>query len=483
MSVRNQIASSALWKYLEQFSVMGIQFFGTFIMARFLSPSDYGIIGIMSVFTILSNTIINSGFGQALIREKEVSRVDYSTILYFNLTVSIILYIILYLFSGIIADFYNQPIINDVSKITFLILPLNALSIVQNTRLQKEIKFKKLCIISSISSLLSCIIAIYLAYTYRNVWALVIQNLLSYLFRTIFLWISSDFIPVLRFSLISFKHYFNFSKNILLSGIIGTIFNNIYTLLIGRVYTTAELGFYTQAERFKNLGAHTTTEVVQTITYPMLAKLNNNNVDIKEAYRKIINITLMFVGIIMSLLMGCAQDLFEFLMGNEIWRLSGTYLLLMGINGILYPLHCINQNILMVKGDSKTILMLEIARRIIMIAILLITMNFNVIVFVSGLSLYSIILLFINLYYCGKPINYTVEQQLKDISPVLIRLLIIITATMSIGTMGLIQNISIRLFTSVLVGVGVSLLCFWRYYYFQILIKLFKSMIFRNNLS
>lgn len=480
MSVSKQIASSALWKYLEQFSVMGIQFLGTFIMARFLSPSDYGIIGVMSVFTILSNTIINSGFGQALIREKEVTRVDYSTILYFNLVVSVILYIILYFSSGIIADFYNQPVINDVSKVTFLVLPLNAMSIVQNTRLQKEIKFKKLCIISLISSLSSCIIAIYLAYTYRNVWALVIQNLLSYLFRTVLLWISTDFIPALRFSITSLKYYFNFSKNILLSGIIGTIFNNIYTLLIGRVYTAAELGFYTQAEKFKNLGAHTTTEVVQSITYPILAKLNNNNEDIKEGYRKIISITLMFVGIIMSLLMGCAQDLFEFLMGNEIWRLSGTYLLLIGINGILYPLHCINQNILMVKGESKTILMLEIARRTIMIAILLITMNFSITVFVSGLSLYSIILLFMNLYYCGKPINYTIGQQLKDVSPILIRLAIIIMATMSTSALGLIQSVSIRLLTSVVVGISVSILCFWRYYYFQLLIKLFKSMIHRK---
>lgn len=188
----------------------------------------------------------------------------------------------------------------------------------------------------------------------------------------------------------------------------------------------------------------------------------------------------MFVGIIMSLLMGCAQDLFEFLMGNEIWRLSGTYLLLIGINGILYPLHCINQNILMVKGESKTILMLEIARRTIMIAILLITMNFSITVFVSGLSLYSIILLFMNLYYCGKPINYTIGQQLKDVSPILIRLAIIIMATMSTSALGLIQSVSIRLLTSVVVGISVSILCFWRYYYFQLLIKLFKSMIHRK---
>lgn len=480
MGVSKQIASSALWKYLEQFSVMGIQFLGTFIMARFLSPSDYGIIGIMSVFTILSNTIINSGFGQAIIREKDVTRIDYSTILYFNIVISVVLYAILYLSSGFIAEFYNQPIINDISKITFLVLPLNALSIVQNTRLQKEIKFKKLCVISLISSLLSCVIAIYLAYTYRNVWALVIQNVLAYLFRAILLWLTTDFIPVLHFSIASLKHYFHFSKNILLSGLLGTIFNNIYTLLIGKVYTTSDLGFYTQAERFKNLGAHTTTEVIQTITYPILAKLNNENEDIKEAYKKIISITLMFVGIIMSLLMGCAQDLFEFLMGNEIWRLSGTYLLLMGVNGILYPLHCINQNILMVKGDSKTILMLELMRRAIMIAILLITINFNIMVFVFGLSLYSIILLFVNLYFCGKPINYTIRQQLKDVSPIFMRLFIIFIATISISAFNLFESPSIRLLVSIFIGITTSILCFWKYKYFQVVIKLLKAMAFRK---
>ncbi|MBQ4082791.1 MAG: lipopolysaccharide biosynthesis protein [Bacteroidaceae bacterium] len=477
MSVSKQIASNALWKYLEQFSVMGIQFLGTFIMARVLSPSDYGVIGIMSVFTILSNTIINSGFGQAIIREKEVSRLDYSTILYFNVFVSVLLYIILYFSSGVIADFYNQPIIADVSKITFLVLPLNALSIVQNTKLQKEVRFKKLCFISLISSLLSCIIAVCLAYTYRNVWALVFQNVLTYFFRVVLLWGTSNFIPTFRFSLSSFKYYFKFSKNLLFSGLIGVIFNNIYTLIIGKVYTTAELGFYTQAERFKNLGAHTTTEVVQAITYPILARLNNENGDIKEGYRKIINITVMIVGFVMALLMGCGEDLFEFLMGNEIWRMSGIYLFLMGINGILYPLHCINQNVLMVKGDSRTILLLEIVRRIIMIVILVTTMRHGIMFFVFGLSIYSIILLFVNLYYCGRPISYTLCEQLKDVCPILLRLLIIICVTLSFSTFIPIQTLSFRLFLSVFFGISIGLLCFWRYYYFQLLLKLVKSLI------
>ena len=185
----------------------------------------------------------------------------------------------------------------------------------------------------------------------------------------------------------------------------------------------------------------------------------------------------MIVGFVMALLMGCGEDLFEFLMGNEIWRMSGIYLFLMGINGILYPLHCINQNVLMVKGDSRTILLLEIVRRIIMIVILVTTMRHGIMFFVFGLSIYSIILLFVNLYYCGRPISYTLCEQLKDVCPILLRLLIIICVTLSFSTFIPIQTLSFRLFLSVFFGISIGLLCFWRYYYFQLLLKLVKSLI------
>ncbi len=479
MGVGKQIANNVMWKYLELVSVSGIQLISTFLLARSLTPDDYGIIGMVVVFTTLANVIIDSGFGQALIREKEVTRVDYSTVLFFNVFISILLYVLLYFSSGYIARFYNEPILNDVCKITFLVLPLNALSLVQTTKMQRDLKFKKLCFISLAATLISSLVAIYLAYKYKNVWALVIQNLLIYFFKMLLLWLTTDFVPVMKVSFVSFKKYFSFSKNIMLSAVIGTIFNNIYSLVIGKAYSTAELGYYSQADRIKNLGSQTTTQVIQSVTYPFLAKINNETGDIKGGYKRIIAIALIFVGTIMALLMGSSPNLFELLLGSPTWRTAGTFFLLIGINGILFPLHCINQNILMVKGDSKTILGLEIARRSIMVVILLITINFEIAVFVFGLTIYSVLLLFLNLYYCGKPINYSLKEQFKDLLPIFIRLLIIVVFSMLAGNVVPVLPIVVKVLISLFVGTIVAVLLFRTHPDFKLAIDLLRSMIKR----
>lgn len=481
MSISKQLANNALWKYIELVSVSGIQLLSTFILARFLTPADYGIIGMVVVFTALANVFIESGFSQAIIREKEVTRIDYSTVFYFNVIVSIALYLILFFSSGLIAKFYNEPQLNNICKVTFLILPINALGIIQNAKLQRELKFKKICVISIISIIVSSIISIFIAYKLRNVWALVMQNFLIMLCKTLLLWITTDFIPLLKFSKSSFAKYFNFSKNLLVSSLIGTIFNNIYTLIIGKHYSTTDLGYYSQADRIKNLASHTTTQVIQSVSYPILSKINNETGSIKDAYKEIISIALIFVGVAMSLLIGCAQDLFEFLMGSDTWREAGVFFVLLGVNGILYPLHCINQNILMVKGNSKMVLRLEITRRAIMVIILMITLNFNIYVFVFGLTFYSVLLLFLNLYFCGKPINYTLIEQLKDTFPLFLRFAIMIAIMIIVGSILSEKLLIVRLLVSILIGITTGLAVFWKQHNFQKMIKLMKSLIFKNN--
>lgn len=477
MSVSKQLANNVLWKYLEQFSVLGIQILCTFIMARFLSPSDYGIINILVIFTGIANVIVDSGFGQAIVREKEVTATDYSTVLYFNLVIAVTLYFMLYFLSGEIAEFFDQPILEELSKITFLILPLNALCIVHNTMLIKNIKFKKLCLITLSASLLASGIAVYIAYRYRNIWALVLQNLLTYLFRTLFLWLTTSFKPVARFSIASLKRYFKFSKNLLISSLIGTLFNNIYSFIIGRAYSAASLGYYSQADRIKNACSHTTTQVIQTVTYPVLTKMNNEVGNIKEGYKKIISIALILVGFIMVLFMGCACDLFELLMGSETWRVAGMFFVLLGVNGILYPLHSINQNILMVRGESKTILFLEITRRVIMITIIAVSVHFDIKNFVAGLSLYSFLLLFLNMYYCGRPISYSIKEQLVDTMPIFVRLAIIGVATYVTTLLMADFRLLVRVVASLCVGTAVGGVVFWRYKHFRTALQLLRSVV------
>ena len=477
MTTSKQIANNVIWRYLDMFSAMGIQLLCTFIMARFLTPKDYGTLAIILAFTSLADVIINSGFGQALIREKEVTRLDYSTILYFNIGMSIIIYIVLYLSCGFISDFYENPELTDICKVGFLVLPLNALSIVQVNKLQRDIKFKKIFLLSFISSLCSAIIAIILAYLYHSVWALVIQIVASRFIKCFLLWITTDFIPVLKFSVNSFKKYFTFSKHILLSGLIGALFNEIYSLTIGKAYSATELGYYSQANKINNLASQTTTSVVQSVTYPILSKIRNNGGDIKDGYKKIIGITLVIVGFVMATIMSCAQDFFEICMGNPIWRVSGTYFLLLGISGILYPLQAINVNILFVTGNSKSNLKLEIIRRTLMALILLIAINYDITIFVFSLSIYAIIQLFLNLHYCGKPINYTVKQQLKDTMPIFTRLAIMIIVARSLTMLLPQEYIFTRMVLSILICGITGVVIFWKQKDFQTLRTLIKSYI------
>lgn len=423
---KRELVSNTMWNALENYSMIGIQLLCTFLLARYLTPADFGIVGMLVVFTAIAQTFVDSGFGVALIREKEVCQAGYSSVFFLNLFISLCLYFLLCVCSGAIANFYHQPILNEICKFSFLVLPLNALCIVQTTILKRELRFKKLCVITLTAVLLSSVLAIVSAYYLRNVWALVIQNVSLFGFRTLLLWASSRWHPTLSFSWPLISKYFSFSKNILIAGLVGSVFNNIYSLLIGRYYTATDLGFYSQADRVKNVASHTSTSVVQNVTYPILSRVNNEGGDLRNAYKKIICVTMLFVGCVMALVTGVASDLYEVLMGSNAWRQSGFFFLLLSISGILFPLHAVNQNILMVLGKSKTLMYLEITRRCIMVLILLITIRHGIAVFVFGNSIYSILLLFLNLYYCGKPINYSIAQQLKDVAPILARQVLIV---------------------------------------------------------
>ncbi len=478
--VKQSLASNTIWNALERFSMLGIQLVCTFVLARFLQPSDFGLVGMLVVFTLISNTLIDSGFGQTIIREKEVEQKDLSTVFYFNLFIAIILYIVLYFLSPYIAAFYHQEILNDICKVTFLVIPFNALCLVPQTLLAKQLQFKKIFIVTFFSALFSCLIAVIIAFKTRNVWALVFQNVLQYAIKAIVLMLIIKWKPTLDFSFQTLRKYFAFSSNLLISGLIGNIFSNIYSILIGRFYTASDLGFYMQADRIKNVLTTSTTSVVQNVSYPILSKINNSDGDIVIAYKKIIKISIIFVGFIMSLLMGVSEDVCEIFMGDKVWRISGQYLFLLGVSGILYPFHSINQNILLVKGEGFAILKLEIIRRTLMLLILAVTVNFDIIIFVGGTAVYSFLLLFINLYYCGKPINYGVFQQLKDTMPIFFRLAIMVITALI--TSYFVQNLYIilRVIIVLCLSASVGIILFSRDSAFRETICLFKKILWKH---
>lgn len=474
---KSELANNTIWNAIENYSMIGIQLLCTFILARFLTPTDFGIIGMLAVFTAISQTIIDSGFAQAIIREKNINNKDYSTIFYFNVVVGIILYIILYISAPLIANFYHLHQLIEICRVLFLVIPFNSLCLIQTAKLRKEVQFKKLCIVSLCASVISSIVAIVSATYLRNLWAIVIQMTLSYFLRSLFLFFVTKWHPIFFFSFNILSKYFKFSKNLLISGLIGNIFNNIYSILIGRFYSPSDLGYFSQADRIRNVSSQTSTSVIQNVTFPIFSKINNDGKDLFNAYKKVILISLIYVGFIVSLLMCVAEDLFQLVMGSETWRVSGRYFIYLGIAGVLYPLHSVNQNILLVKGNSKNILYLEIVRRSIMLLILVVTVNYSISIFILGNSLYSVLLLFINLYFCGKPINYTLIQQLRDVLPILIRFIIMILISIIMNQLLDDINIIIRFITTSILCIFTGIILFSKNIYFIEAYSSFKRII------
>ena len=498
-SKSQQMAGSTLWNALERFSVMGIQLICTFILARFLTPDMFGLMGMLVVFTLIGNTITESGFSQALIREQEVSQRTLSTVFWTNIALSLIIYAILWLCAPFIANFYHEPILTDVSRVTFLVIPLGAMSLIHLTLCTREMQFRKMCLISLCASIISCTIAIIWAWRTHSVWALVVQNVATYALRTIGFWLSTKFRPILTFASDELRRLFTFSRNLLITGIIGNIFNNIYTLLIGRFYGATQAGYFVQADRIRMVASANMTQVIQSVSYPILSQINNssnpsnlsnssnpsnlsNSSTLYQPYRRIILVALLFVGFFMTLLMCVGEDLMQLLMGSAEWRVSGQYLMALGVAGILYPLHAVNQNILLVKGMGRTVLWIEVVRRTLMILLIVIALQFGVDVFVWSYAVYSFLLIFLNLYVCGRPIGYGLREQLSDIRPILLGfLLMIVVAECCNHLLGL-QSLVLRFFITLLLALVVGILYFHRHPSFKEAIELLKT-IFKNKIN
>lgn len=481
MSTRpQQMASGSFWNAMERFSTMGIQLICTFILARFLTPSMFGLMGMLVVFTLIGNTITESGFSQTLINEKEVSRQTLSTVFWTNIALSLLIYFILWFAAPYIAGFYHEPILTDVSRVTFLVIPLGALSIIQFTLCSRGLEFRKMCIISITASIISCIIAIIWAWRTHSVWALVVQNVMSYALRALGFWLTTKFRPALTFASDELRRLFAFSRNLLITGLIGNIFNNIYTLLIGRFYGATQAGYFVQADRIRLVTSNSMTQVVQSVSYPILSQINNssnpsnpsnssnpsnpsNFSNLYQPYRRIILVTLLFVGFLMTLLMSVGEDLMQLLMGSAEWRVAGQYLMALGVVGILYPLHAVNQNILLVKKMGRTVLWIEIARRALMIVLIVTALQFGVEVFVWSYALYSFLLIFLNLYVCGRPIGYSLKDQLRDISPILMGFLLMIVVAECSNHILSMQNLILRFTITLSLTLIAGLLYFHRH--------------------
>ncbi|MBA2860457.1 lipopolysaccharide biosynthesis protein [Methanococcus maripaludis] len=418
-NLKKKTISGLFWSFANVVANQGIQFIIQIFLARLLLPSDFGIIGMITVFIAVSQSIVDSGFSNALIREKNSTQEDYSTVFYFNLVMSLFLYILLYVLAVPISDFFNEPKIVSILRVLSLVIIINSFGLIQRTILTKQINFKIQTKISVISSILSGIVAVFFAYSGFGIWSLVIGTLGLNFIQSLLLCLSNRWIPSLTFSMDSFKRLFGFGSKLLVSGLIDTIYKNIYYVIIGRFFSASELGYYTNAQKFRDGVSQSLTISIQKVSYPVLSSISDNEELLRSMYQKIIKNTVFVTFPLMTGLLVIADPLIPLLFGEK-WVPSIPYFQVLCLSGMLYPLHAINLNMLQVKGRSDLFLHLEIIKKIIGLTSIFLVLFFKlgIMGLLWALVVVSVISYFMNSYYSGKLIKYSSSMQIRDIFPV-----------------------------------------------------------------
>lgn len=419
MSLQKHAVKGFFWSFSQQFSNQLVTFCVQLILARILLPSEFGLIGMLTVFVGIATALFEGGMTSSLIRVSEVDTKDYSTVFYFNLGISIFIYLLFFLFAPYIALFYRQPILTNIARVYGLSFIFLAFGTVQNTILTKEMKFKRQAIITFPALLVGSILGVVLAYIGFGVWSLVYSILATNLLTSFFLWFSSDWRPKFIFDIDKFKLHFNFGYKMTLSSLLETIFTNIYQIVIGRFYSPILVGYFTRANSLMMLPVGNVSTALNKVVFPLFAKVQHDVFALRDAYKKIMLIVLFAITPIIVLMALLADQLVVFLF-TEKWLPIVPIFQIICFSGILYPLHLYNLMILQVKGRSDLFLKLEIIKKIILIAIIWISCFYGFTALLIGNVVGSIIALFINTYYAGTMIHYSMKQQLLDILPVFI---------------------------------------------------------------
>ena len=449
--LKNKTLHALFWSFLERFGQQGIQFVITIILARLLLPEEFGLIAMLTIFMAVAQSFINSGFGQALIQKQDVTHIDECSIFYFNILVGFLAAGLLCLTAPWIAGFYNQPLLVPLTYALSLNLIINAFGLVQITLLTKHIDFKTQLKVSVIATVISGTIGVTMALNGFGVWSLVAQSLGSNLFQTILLWFFNTWRPSLVFSLDSLFGMFTFGSRLLASGLLDTVFRNIYIVVIGKLFSPADLGFYSRAERFQQLPVTNISGMVGRVTFPVFSSVQDDKPRLKRGIRGALTMLVMINFPMMVGLAIVAKPLVLLLL-TEKWAPCIPYLQLLCVVGMLYPLHVVNLNVLKAQGRSDLFLRLEILKKILVVIAIAVTYRWGITAMIYGQIATSCLAYFLNAYYTGKMLDYPITEQIQDLMPSLA-----LAGIMGLGVYALkytpIVNQSVLLLVQIMTGI------------------------------
>lgn len=451
-SLKQKTIKGLFWSFGDLVANQGIQFIIQIILARLLLPEHFGIIGMILVFLAISNSLVDGGISQALVRDQNSNQVDYSTVFYFNLLMSIGVYGVLYFSAPAISSFFHEPQLILILRVLSLSLVIYPIGVIQRVQIIKNINFKLQTKINIIAGIFSGGIAIIFALTGLGVWSLVVKMLSMQFIQSGLYWVLNGWRPSWVFKFGSIKRLLGFGLKITIAGMLSTVYSNIYYIFIGRMYTATQLGYFTNATKLNDLASSSITTALQNVTYPVLSSIQNEEERLKYGFKKIIRITTFINFPLMIGLAAIADPLVDLIFGNK-WSNMVTYFQLLCFAGMLYPLHAINLNILKVKGKSNLYLLVSIIKKanLTILLIMAIWLKFNVIALVAVAVIDSNIAFWINSYYSGKEISYSSTEQIKDIIQIYIIAIIMGVIVYGCGPV-LPDNNFIKLILQIIIG-------------------------------
>ena len=418
-SLKHKTVIGAIWAFFDTFGGMVIGFIIGVFLARLLSPSEYGLLGMIAVFSGVANMFVNSGFSQALIRKPDLNEDDIQTTFWYSLGMSILMYAILFFAAPYVAQFYSEPQLTTIMRVTNLPILISPFSIYPTLIINRELKFNVSTKVTYLCTIISGIVAIIMAFSGFGVWSLVIQGIASSLLSVTILNLLFKWKIRYRFSKISFSYLWSFGNKLLASGLLDTIYSNLSQIVIGRVYSSYDLGQYQRASSYNNIFSRTLTGTIQRVSYPALSKLQNEPERMRSAYRKLIKFSTMLSCAGCLCLAATAKPLIVLLIGEK-WLPCVEYMQIICFSALLYPVHALNLKVLQVIGRSDLFLRLEIIKKIVGAS----TILFGVFISIKAMLIWGIFTSYIcfgiNAYYSKEFLEYSFLRQFRDILPFIV---------------------------------------------------------------
>lgn len=475
-NLKSKVLSGLLWRLGELMTSQGVSFLVSLVLARLIAPNEYGVIALLMVFIEIANVFVVDGFGSALVQKKDADDLDFSSVFYFNLTLSVLIYIIFFFSSDFIANFYNNPNLSILLKVLTLKIVISSINSIQHAHVQRHMAFKRFFFSTLVGTIISAVVGIFLAYHGYGAWALVFQYLINSTIDTIVLLITVHWYPKLMFSFNRLRSLFSFGWKILCSSLLHSIYTNLRTFVIGKVYSPSDLAFYNQGGRLPQMVSVNINSTISSVLFPAMSKAQDDKVQLKAMVRRAIKTSSY---IIWPLLMGLAAvaDQIVDLLFSSVWLPCVPFLIISCFSGAFDPVQMANIQAVKAIGRSDTTLKMEFVKKTYGILIIIATIPYGVMAVALGALSQSLIALLVNTYPNRKYLNYSYREQVTDVFPpillsILMALIVHLGTLLMAGLSNIIVVLISSLFGTVLYLVSMKLFVHDEYMYMKSLVKI-----------